>query len=310
MTICFTFPGQGSQKVGMGRELADAYPQARAVFEEADEALGQKLTKIMWEGPEETLMLTENTQPALVAMSMAAIRAMEAEGMPVAETAAYVAGHSVGEYAALAAAKAFSLEDVIRLVRVRGQAMQQAVPVGEGGMAAILGLEFDAVAEIAAEAAGDQVCQAANDNSGGQVVVSGHKAAIERAAKLASERGAQRAIVLQVSAPFHCDMMAPAAEVMSAALGEVTINKPVVPVISNVLAAPVSDPVEIRQRLIEQVTGTVRWRESVLWMAANGVDTLYEIGAGKVLSGLVRRIDRSLAAKSIGTPEDIAALKG
>ncbi|MCB1478789.1 MAG: ACP S-malonyltransferase [Tepidamorphaceae bacterium] len=310
MSICFTFPGQGSQKVGMGRELADAYPQARAVFEEADEALGQKLTKIMWEGPEETLMLTENTQPALVAMSMAAIRAMEAEGMPVAETAAYVAGHSVGEYAALAAAKAFSLEDVIRLVRVRGQAMQQAVPVGEGGMAAILGLEFDAVAEIAAEAAGDQVCQAANDNSGGQVVVSGHKAAIERAAKLASERGAQRAIVLQVSAPFHCDMMAPAAEVMSAALGEVTINKPVVPVISNVLAAPVSDPVEIRQRLIEQVTGTVRWRESVLWMAANGVDTLYEIGAGKVLSGLVRRIDRSLAAKSIGTPEDIAALKG
>ena len=310
MSICFTFPGQGSQKVGMGRELADAYPQARAVFEEADEALGQKLTKIMWEGPEETLMLTENTQPALVAMSMAAIRAMEAEGMPVAETAAYVAGHSVGEYAALAAAKAFSLEDVIRLVRVRGQAMQQAVPVGEGGMAAILGLEFDAVAEIAAEAAGDQVCQAANDNSGGQVVVSGHKAAIERAAKLASERRAQRAIVLQVSAPFHYDMMAPAAEVMSAALGEVTINKPVVPVISNVLAAPVSDPVEIRQRLIEQVTGTVRWRESVLWMAANGVDTLYEIGAGKVLSGLVRRIDRSLAAKSIGTPEDIAALKG
>lgn len=309
MSICFTFPGQGSQKVGMGRELADAYPEARAVFEEADEALGQKLTKIMWEGPEETLMLTENTQPALVAMSMAVIRAMEAEGMPVEETAAYVAGHSVGEYAALAAAKAFSLEDVIRLVRVRGQAMQQAVPVGEGGMAAILGLDFEAVVELAAEAAEDDVCQAANDNSGGQVVVSGNKAAIERAAKLASERGAQRAIVLQVSAPFHCDMMAPAAEIMSAALGEVTINKPVVPVIANVLAAPVSDPMEIRQRLIEQVTGTVRWRESVLWMAANGVDTLYEIGAGKVLSGLVRRIDRSLSAKSIGAPEDIAALK-
>ena len=309
MTICFTFPGQGSQKVGMGRELADAYPEARAVFEEADDALGQKLTQIMWERPEETLMLTENTQPALVTMSMAVIRAMAAEGMPVADTAAYVAGHSVGEYAALAAAEAFSLADVVRLVRVRGQAMQQAVPVGEGGMAAILGLDYEAVAEIAAEAAEDQVCQAANDNSGGQVVVSGNKAAIERAAKLASERGAQRAIVLQVSAPFHCDLMAPAAEVMAAALDEVTINKPVVPVIANVLAAPVSDPAEIKKRLVEQVTGTVRWRESVMWMAANGVDTLYEVGAGKVLSGLVRRIDRSLVAKSVGAPEDIAALK-
>ncbi|MFN0263279.1 ACP S-malonyltransferase [Tepidamorphus sp. 3E244] len=309
MSICFTFPGQGSQKVGMGRDLADAFPAAREVFEEVDDALGSSLTTIMWEGPEETLTLTENTQPALLAVSMAAIRAMDAEGFGVAETASYVAGHSVGEYVALTAAGTFSLTDAARLVRVRGQAMQRATPVGEGGMAAILGLEFDVVAQIAADAAENQICQAANDNSIGQVVVSGNMTAVERAVNLAKERGAQRAIILPVSAPFHSDLMAPAAEEMAAALANVQINPPVVPLIANVTASPISDPTEIRTRLVEQVTGNVRWRESVLWMAANGVDTLYEIGAGKVLTGLVRRIDRSLTARAINTPDDVNALK-
>lgn len=286
MSICFTFPGQGSQKVGMGKALAEAFPAAREVFEEANDALGVDLTKIMWEGPEEALTLTENTQPALVTVSMAAMRAMEAEGFSVAGTAAYVAGHSVGEYSALCAAGTFSIADAVRLVRVRGEAMQRAVPVGEGGMAAILGLDFDAVAQIAEDAAGEEICSAANDNSNGQVVVSGNIAAVERAVTLAAERGAQRAIMLPVSAPFHSALMAPAAEIMGAALANVQINPPSVPLIANVLAAPITDPAEIRTRLVEQVTGNVRWRESVMWMAANGVDTLYEIGAGKVLTGL------------------------
>ena len=310
MSICFTFPGQGSQKVGMGRELADAYPAARAVFDEVDEALGQRLSALMWEGPEDELTLTENAQPALMAVSVAAARALESEGIAVADTASHVAGHSLGEYSALAAAGTFSLADAARLLKLRGQAMQRAVPVGEGAMAAVLGLEFDAVAAIAADAAGGDICQVANDNAPGQVVVSGSRAAVERAAELAKERGAQRAVMLPVSAPFHCALMAPAAEEMAAALGEVTVNAPAVPVVANVLAAPISDPDEIRARLVEQVTGTVRWRESVAWMAANGVDTLYEVGAGKVLTGLARRIDRALTGRAVGTPQDIEALKG
>ncbi|MCC0014956.1 MAG: ACP S-malonyltransferase [Rhodobiaceae bacterium] len=308
MSICFTFPGQGSQKPGMGRELADAYAQSRQVFEEVDDALGEKLSTLIFEGPEEELTLTHNAQPALMAVSMAAIRAMESNGITVAGNAAFVAGHSLGEYSALAAAGTFTIADAARLLRTRGLAMQRAVPVGEGAMAAILGLDIDAVAAIAADAAGDEVCQTANDNAPGQVVVSGSKAAVERAAALAGERGAQRAIMLPVSAPFHCALMAPAAEVMAEALASVMVNAPAVPVVSNVLAGPISDPDEIRKRLVEQVTGTVRWRESVAWMAANGVDTLYEIGAGKVLTGLARRIDRSLAAKAVGTPDDISAL--
>ncbi|MCB1471899.1 MAG: ACP S-malonyltransferase [Rhodobiaceae bacterium] len=308
MSICFTFPGQGSQKPGMGRELADAYAQSRQVFEEVDDALGEKLSTLIFEGPEEELTLTHNAQPALMAVSMAAIRAMESNGITVAGNAAFVAGHSLGEYSALAAAGTFTIADAARLLRTRGLAMQRAVPVGEGAMAAILGLDIDAVAAIAADAAGDEVCQTANDNAPGQVVVSGSKAAVERAAALAGERGAQRAIMLPVSAPFHCALMAPAAEVMAEALASVMVNAPAVPVVSNVLAGPISDPDEIRKRLVEQVTGTVRWRESVAWMAANGVDTLFEIGAGKVLTGLARRIDRSLAAKAVGTPDDISAL--
>lgn len=310
MTICFTFPGQGSQKPGMGKELADTYGEARAVFEEVDDALGEKLSTLVWEGPEDRLTLTQNAQPALMAVSMAAVRAMETHGITVSGNAAFVAGHSLGEYSALAAAGTFSIGDAARLLRIRGEAMQRAVPVGNGAMAAILGLEIDAVAAIAGEAAQGEICQTANDNAPGQVVVSGYKAAVERAAALAGERGAQRVIMLPVSAPFHCALMAPAAEVMADALANVTVNPPVVPVISNVLAAPISDPTDIRQRLVDQVTGTVRWRESVTWMAANGVDTVYEIGAGKVLTGLARRIDRALTGKAVGTPDDIAALPG
>ncbi len=310
MSICFTFPGQGSQKVGMGKALAEACPAARAVFEEVDEALGQTLSALMWDGPEDELTLTQNAQPALMSVSMAAVRALEAEGITVAGNASHVAGHSLGEYSALAAAGTFSLSDAARLLKLRGQAMQRAVPVGEGAMAAILGLEFDAVAALAADAADGAVCQVANDNAPGQVVVSGSAAAVERAAELAKDRGAQRAVMLPVSAPFHCALMAPAAEEMAAALAEVTMHAPAVPVVANVLAAPISDPADIRVRLVEQVTGTVRWRESVAWMAANGIDTLYEIGAGKVLTGLARRVDRALTGKAVGTPGDIAALHG
>ncbi|MBX9990415.1 ACP S-malonyltransferase [Phreatobacter oligotrophus] len=310
MTAAFTFPGQGSQTVGMGKALAEAFPAARAVFDEVDAALGEKLSAIMWDGPIETLTLTENAQPALMAVSLATIRVLEAEaGLDLKRDAAFVAGHSLGEYSALAAAGTFSIADAARLLRIRGNAMQAATPVGTGAMAAILGLEFDAVAAVAAEAAQGEVCQAANDNGGGQVVISGHKAAVERACELAKAKGAKRAIPLPVSAPFHCALMQPAADAMAEALSKVTVRAPVVPVVANVLAAPITDPAEIVRRLVEQVTGTVRWRECVAVMAGAGVTTFYEIGSGKVLSGLVKRIADGATGTAIGTPDDVAAFK-
>lgn len=310
MSAAFTFPGQGSQAVGMGKALADAFPAARAVFDEVDAALGEKLSTLMWEGPIETLTLTENAQPALMAASLATLRVLEAEaGLDLARDAAFVAGHSLGEYSALAAAGAFSIADTARLLRIRGKAMQAATPVGTGAMAAILGLDFDAVAAVAAEAAQGEVCQAANDNGGGQVVISGTKAAVERACDLAKAKGAKRALPLPVSAPFHCALMQPAADAMAEALSKVEIRQPVVPLVANVLAAPISDPAEIAKRLVEQVTGTVRWRECVAAMAAAGVTTFYEIGTGKVLTGLVKRIADGAAGIAIGTPDDVAAFK-
>ena len=292
----------------MGKVLAEAFPAAREVFGEVDEALKQNLTRLMFEGPEDQLTLTENAQPALMAVSMAVMRVLEKDGKyDLAARASFVAGHSLGEYSALAAAGAFSLADAARLLRTRGQAMQAATPVGVGAMAAILALDYDAVAAIAAEAAGDDVCAAANDNAPGQVVVSGHKAAVERAIALATEKGARRAVLLPVSAPFHCALMAPAAEVMAKALAEAKISAPAVPVVANVKAEAVSDPAEIRDLLVRQVTGTVRWRESVQWMKAQGVERLVEAGAGKVLAGLAKRIDGDLAAVSLNAPADIEA---
>lgn len=305
----FVFPGQGAQTIGMGRALADAYPQARAVFEEVDEALGEKLSALIWDGDIETLTLTRNAQPALMATSVAAMRALEAEGFGVTD-AAFVAGHSLGEYSALCAAGAISLSDTARLLCIRGTAMQEAVPVGMGAMAAILGLDFAAVDEIAREAAEDEVCQAANDNDPAQVVISGHKAAVERAAALAKARGAKRALMLPVSAPFHCALMQPAATVMADALAGVDIHEPAVPLIANVRAEPVTMPGAIRQFLVEQVTGSVRWRESVQFMADQGVTEFWEIGAGKALSGMIKRIAPGVETKAVGTPEDIVALKG
>ncbi|MFB9951196.1 ACP S-malonyltransferase [Rhizobium puerariae] len=305
MSIAFTFPGQGSQSVGMGKDLADAYPEARAVFEEVDEALGQKLSDIMWNGPEETLTLTANAQPALMAVSMAAIRVLEARGLNLSGKVAYVAGHSLGEYSALCAAGTFSLADTARLLRIRGDAMQTAVPVGQGAMAAIIGLEHDDVDAVCVEARAAGVCQIANDNGGGQLVISGSKAAVEKAAALATEKGAKRAIMLPVSAPFHSDLMAPAADAMRHALDKVEKNNPVVPVIANVRAAPVYDADEIARLLVSQVTGQVRWRETVEWFGANGVTTLYEIGSGKVLTGLARRIDKNISGIAVNTPADI-----
>ncbi len=308
MAIAFTFPGQGSQAVGMGKALAEAFPAARAVFEEVDAALGQKLSRLMWEGPEAHLTLTENAQPALLAVSMAVIRALETEhGITIAGTAKFVAGHSLGEYSALAAAGTFSLADAARLLKTRGHAMQAATPVGTGAMAALLGLDFADAAAVAAEAAQGDVCQAANDNSAGQVVISGHKAAVERALEIAKTKGAKRAILLPVSAPFHCALMQPAADVMAEALSKVTMKAPVVPVIANVVASPLSDPAEIRRRLVEQVTLTVRWRECVGYMAAHGVKLFCEVGAGKVLTGLAKKNAPEAAALAIGTPGDIAA---
>ncbi len=309
MSRAFVFPGQGAQTIGMGKALADSYPAARAVFQEVDDALGQALSALIWEGEQDQLTLTANAQPALMATSLAAMRALEAEGLGL-EGAAFVAGHSLGEYSALAAAGALSVADTARLLRTRGQAMQEAVPVGVGAMAAILGLDFEAVSAVARDAAQGQVCQAANDNDPGQVVVSGHKEAVERAVELAKAAGARRAVLLPVSAPFHCALMAPAAEVMEAALAAVEIKAPAVPLVANVRAEAVRDPDEIRALLVAQVTGSVRWRESVLWMAGQGVDEVWEIGAGKALSGMIRRIDRSIGCKAVGTPEDIAALKG
>ncbi len=308
MSIAFTFPGQGSQAVGMGKDLADAFPEARAVFEEVDEALGEKLSRIIWEGPEETLTLTANAQPALMAVSLAAIRVLEARGLSLRDKVAYVAGHSLGEYSALAAAGTFSLADTARLLRIRGNAMQAAVPVGEGAMAAIIGLEqADVEAACAEAAAGGPVCQIANDNGGGQLVISGARAAVEKAAALCTDKGAKRALMLPVSAPFHSALMQPAADAMREALANVAKHAPAVPVVANVTVSPLTDPEEIAARLVEQVTGRVRWRETVEWFGANGVTTLYEIGAGKVLSGLARRIDRNIATVNIAGPADIEA---
>lgn len=307
MSVAFTFPGQGSQSVGMGRELAEAFPEARAVFDEVDEALGQKLSDIIWNGPEETLTLTANAQPALMAVSIAAFRVLEARGLDLAKSVAYVAGHSLGEYSALCAAKMFSLADTARLLRIRGNAMQEAVPAGEGAMAAIIGLEHDDVQAVCSEAELVGPCQIANDNGGGQIVISGGREAVEKAAALATERGAKRAIMLPVSAPFHSALMAPAADAMRQALADVAKRDPLVPVIANVRAAPVSDAQEIAGLLVEQVTGQVRWRETVEWFAANEVTTLYEIGAGKVLTGLARRIDKSVTGIPLNTPADIEA---
>src|SRR5690242_7941250 len=291
MSLAFVFPGQGSQAVGMGKALADAFPAAKQVFDEVDAALGEPLSKTMWEGPAETLTLTENTQPALLTHSVAVMRVLEAEaGVDLKRDAAFVAGHSLGEYSALAAAGTFTLADAVRLVRTRGRAMQKAVPVGTGAMAALLGLEFERAAAVAAEAAQGQVCQAANDNGGGQVVVSGDKAAVERAVEIARQKGAKRAMMLTVSAPFHCALMQPAADAMAEALAKVTVRVPAVPVVANVIARPVADPADIVRRLIAQVTGTVRWRDSVAFMALQGVTAFYEVGTGKVLSGLVKRI--------------------
>ena len=310
MSLAFIFPGQGSQAVGMGKALADAFAPARAVFEGVDAALDERLSKIIWEGPAEMLTLTENAQPALMAVSLAAMRVLEAEaGVDLARDAQFVAGHSLGEYSALAAAGALTLGDAARLLRIRGRAMQKAVPVGTGAMAALLGLDFDQAAAVAAEAAQGQVCQAANDNGGGQVVVSGDKAAVERAVEIAKEKGARRAMMLPVSAPFHCALMQPAADAMATALAEVALKPPVVPVVANVLVKPISDPGEIARALVAQVTGTVRWRELVAFMAAAGVTRFYEIGAGKVLSGLVKRIADGTSGIPIGTPDEVAAFR-
>ena len=310
MSIAFVFPGQGAQTIGMGRDLASAYPQAKAVFDEVDEALGEKLSALIWEGEPAELTLTQNAQPALMAMSMAVVRALEAEGVRIAD-GAFVAGHSLGEYSALCAAGTFTVADAARLLRLRGEAMQAAVPVGEGAMAAILGLDIDAVKALAADAAEDEVCAAANDNDPSQVVVSGHKGAVERAAHMAKERGAKRALMLPVSAPFHCSLMEPAARAMEAALGQVDMADPVVPVVSNVRARPVSDAATVRGLLVEQVTQSVRWRESVDWMATEGgVTAFWELGAGKALTGMIRRIAKEAETRAVSSPDDIAAAKG
>jgi [acyl-carrier-protein] S-malonyltransferase len=311
MTAAFTFPGQGSQAVGMGKDLADNFAAARAVFDEVDAALGQKLSALMWDGPIEDLTLTSNAQPALMAVSMATVRVLEAEfGVTVKDHAGYVAGHSLGEYSALAAAGTFSIGDAARLLRTRGDAMQKATPVGTGAMAALLGLDYEAAAKVAAEAAQGDVCQAANDNAPGQVVVSGAKAAVERAVEIAKGYGAKRAMLLPVSAPFHCALMQPAADVMAKALAGVTMNDPAVPLIANVVAGPVSDAATIRENLVKQVTGTVRWRESVEWKSANGVTAMIEVGAGKVLTGMARRMApdaNCMATASVADLEAVAA---
>jgi [acyl-carrier-protein] S-malonyltransferase len=310
MAVAFVFPGQGSQAVGMGKALAANFAAARQVFGDVDAALSTKLSAIIFEGPAETLTLTENAQPALMAVSLAVVRVLETEaGLNLPRDAQFVAGHSLGEYSALAAAGAFTVADAARLLRTRGQAMQKAVPVGAGAMAALIGLEFDAAAAVAVEAAQGEVCQAANDNGAGQVVVSGNKAAVERAVEIAKAKGAKRAMLLPVSAPFHCALMQPAADVMAEALAKVSVKPPVVSVVANVLAKAIREPDEIVRALIAQVTGTVRWRESVVFMAGAGVNQFNEIGAGKVLSGLIKRLSEGASAVAIGTPEDVAAFK-
>ena len=310
MTRAFVFPGQGSQTVGMGKALADAFPTARRVFDEVDAALGERLSEVIWSGPGDTLTLTENAQPALMAVSLATIRVLEEEaGVDLKRDAAFVAGHSLGEYSALAAARALSISDAARLLRIRGRAMQKAVPVGKGAMAALIGLELSDVKAIAAEAQAAGICAAANDNGGGQVVLSGDKLAVERAVEVAKTRGAKRAMLLPVSAPFHCSLMQPAADAMAEALAKVNVNPPIVPLVANVLARPISDPSEIVKSLVEQVTGTVRWRESIQFMAQAGVTSFYEVGAGKVLTGLNKRIADAATASAIGAPDDISRYK-
>jgi [acyl-carrier-protein] S-malonyltransferase len=308
MPVAFVFPGQGSQQVGMGRALADNFTAARSVFDEVDEALGEKLSRLMWEGPEDKLVLTENAQPALMSVSMAVVAVLAAEyGVSVARSASWVAGHSLGEYSALAAAGTFSLADAARLLRTRGRAMQAATPVGVGAMAALLGLDYPEAVEVAKAAAQGEVCEAANDNAPGQVVVSGHRAAVERAVEIAKERGAKRAVLLPVSAPFHCALMQPAADAMREALAAVAMRAPSVPLVANVTAAPLTDPAAIRENLVRQVTGTVRWRECMGYLAAQNVATVAELGAGKVLTGLNKRMAPNARCVSVGSPEDIAA---
>lgn len=310
MTTAFVFPGQGSQAVGMGRGLAEAFAAARRVFEEVDAALGEKLSETMWHGPAETLTLTENAQPALMAVSLAALRALEAEaGVDLKRDVAYVAGHSLGEYSALAAAQSLAIADAARLLRIRGRAMQKAVPVGVGAMAALIGVDLDTATAIAKEGAAGGICEAANDNGGGQVVLSGEKQAVERAVETAKAKGVKRAMMLPVSAPFHCALMQPAADAMAEALSKVSIKAPAVPVVANVLAQPITDPAAIIDALVQQVTGTVRWRESVAFMAGAGVTSFYEVGSGKVLAGLIKRIADAATVSSIGTPEDVARFK-
>lgn len=310
MAAAFVFPGQGSQALGMGKALAEAFAPARAVFEEVDAALGEKLSTTMWQGPADKLTLTENAQPALMAVSLATMRVLEAEaGVDLARDAQFVAGHSLGEYSALAATGALTISDTARLLRIRGSAMQKAVPVGEGAMAALIGLTFEAAAAVAAEAAQGQVCQAANDNGGGQVVISGNKTAIERAVEIAKAKGAKRAMMLPVSAPFHCALMQPAADAMAEALSKVVVKTPSVALVANVRAAPIDKPKEIVRCLVEQVTGNVRWRECVSYMAQAGVKTFYEVGAGKVLTGLLKRIADDATGMAIGTPDDVTAFK-
>ena len=310
MTLALVFPGQGSQAVGMGKALADAFAPARFVFEEIDAALGERLSDTIWNGPAETLTMTENAQPALMAVSIATLQVLEQEaGLDITRDITFVAGHSLGEYSALAAARAISVAEAARLLRIRGRAMQKAVPVGAGAMAALIGLELEEARGIAAEASSTGVCAAANDNGGGQVVLSGSKAAVERAVEIAKVRGVKRAMLLPVSAPFHCPLMQPAADVMAEALGKVSVAAPIVPVVANVPARPVKDPAEIVKNLVEQITATVRWRESVLFMAQSGVSTFFEIGAGKVLTGLIKRIAEGASAAAIGLPEDIARFK-
>lgn len=305
--IAMTFPGQGSQAVGMGKQWAENFPVAQAVFDEVDDALGEKLSTIMFEGPEDTLTLTANAQPALMAVSMAIVRVMESEGFQLPNSVAYVAGHSLGEYSALCAAGMFSISDTARLLRIRGDAMQAAVPAGQGAMAAIIGLEHSDVEAVCEQAGAQGPCQIANDNGGGQLVISGGKAAVEKAAELATEKGAKRAIMLPVSAPFHSSLMAPAADAMAEALANVAKQDPSVPVIANVRAEPITNADEITKLLVEQVTGQVRWRESVAWLGANGMQTLFEVGSGKVLTGLARRIDRSLTGVVVNNPSDLEA---
>ncbi len=305
MATAFLFPGQGSQAAGMGQSLADGFAEARAVFQDVDTALGEDLSKLIFEGPDDQLTLTANTQPALMAVSLAAVKALASKGVTVASHVDFLAGHSLGEYSALAAAGAFDIATAAKLLRKRGEAMQSAVPVGEGAMAAILNLDLAAVEELASKAADGEVCQAANDNAPGQVVISGHKSAVERALVIAKEMGARRALLLPVSAPFHCALMAPAADVMRDALASAVINAPAKPIVANVIAAPITEPDAIRARLVEQVTGRVRWRDSIEWMAANGVDTFVEIGAGKALSGMVKRMVDGATILNVATAEDV-----